>query len=677
MPTLPLLLDRLQAQRGFRFPWVPVMLGTGIGFYYLVPFEPSARVLWGLGVSAVLLAALGLWLRETWGPVWLALSLVLVGPVIGAWRTADVAAPVLPYRYYGEVEGRIVDIDRSASDKLRLTLDQVLIRRFLPHERPAYVRVSLHGDAENFSPEPGMVIRVVANMSPPDGPVEPGGFDFRRLAYFEGLGAVGYTRKPIEVLAEADRGWQLWLFRTRMAMSAAIQKGMPGPTGAFAAAMMTGDRSGMDETTTENLRVSNLAHLISISGLHMMLLTGTVFAALRFGLALVGPLRRRVDLKKLASVGALAAGAFYLALSGFQVPTERAFVMVSVALGAVFFGRRAISLRGLAIAALVILIARPESLAGPGFQMSFAATLALVVTFQWLNNRRLARLPKWSRGAVTLVVSSLVAGLATAPFAAATFNRISDYGFLANLASVPLISAIFMPAAILWCLLAPIGLGWIALGIMKPALWWVLKVAETVASQPEPVTLVVSPPAVVVPLIAIGGLWVALWQGPMRSRAAGVMPFLVGVLIWSQAVRPPLLIAADGPLAGVLTEDGRALNKGKGQSFVAETWLENDGDRVTQAEAADRWRSGDWDSYELGGVRIAVLTGKKRAALLDDACAAADLVVMSEPRPRGFKGPCLVYGKWQMADRGTIAIWPAPGGVRVEPTKGRSERPWD
>ncbi|MEO8529958.1 MAG: ComEC family competence protein, partial [Deltaproteobacteria bacterium] len=221
--------------------------------------------------------------------------------------------------------------------------------------------------------------------------------------------------------------------------------------------------------------------------------------------------------------------------------------------------------------------------------------------------------------------------------------------------------------------------GQIALEIMRPSLWWVLKVAETVAAQDHPVELVVTPPMFVVPMIALGGLFLSLWQGRFRVRACGLVPVVLAFFIWSQATRPALLIAPDGPLAGLITEHGRALNKAKGQGFAAETWLENDGDGATQDEAAARPASlsADYDRYDVNGVKIAVLTGKKKAALLEIACAEADFVVMSEPRPRGFAGPCRVLGKWQLRDTGALAFWPVENGVRVEQTQGRSFRPWD
>ena len=640
------LILRLQAERGHLFPWVPVMLGVGIGIYFALPVEPPVVALWALFAAGCGFALVGVRLRESAGPLWLALALVAVGPVIGSLRTSEVAAPVLPWRIYAPIEGRIVAIDRSQSDKIRLTLDQVYIRRLLPEEQPEYVRISLHGDAEGFAPEPGMVIRVTTNLAQPDGPVEPGGFDFRRQAWFDSLGGVGYTRKPVEVLEQADGDWWLWLFRLRMKMSHAIQDGLPGPEGAFAAAMMTGDRSGMDEATTEALRVSNLAHLISISGLHMVLLTGTVFAVFRFGLALIGPLRRGANLKKIAASIAALAGFFYLALSGWEVPTERAFIMVAVALGAVLLGRRAISLRGLAIAALAVLLNRPESLTEPGFQMSFAATLLLVVTFQWLDRQRLSRVPAFARPAVVLLLSSMVAGLATAPFAAVHFNRVSEYGLIANLLTSPAISILFMPAALLWVVLAPFGLGWIALLIIKVSLWWVLAVAGYVASLPTPVTLVVSPPVVVLPLVALAMLWPSLWQGRWRARSLGLVPAALALWLWSGAIRPPVLVASEG-------------------------------DAATQESAALRTSSEGFPRYVVNGVVIAVLPGKKGLAVLAETCGAADLVILSEPRPKGFQGPCTVMGKWQLRDLGGLALWPDGAGLRIEPINSQSFRPWD
>ena len=212
---------------------------------------------------------------------------------------------------------------------------------------------------------------------------------------FQKLGAVGYTRAPVVELGPPGRGGAVFAFR--MWLSGAIQARMPDDVAGFAAAVTTGDRSGIPKETVEALRISNLAHLLAISGLHMGLLAGFVFAVVRMGLALVPVVSLRINTKKTAAVVALLASAGYLVLSGGSVSTERAFVMTAVMLLAVLVDRRALSLRAVAVAALVVLVLKPEALLGPGFQMSFAATTALVVAFGWLRDREIGFGPKWLR----------------------------------------------------------------------------------------------------------------------------------------------------------------------------------------------------------------------------------------------------------------------------------------
>ena len=473
------LAQAIAGQRGRLFLFVPVLLAIGIGVYFALPREPVA-VEWA-GVAAAMGALVWLSRRvaEEVAPLVLMGAFIAAGCLAAGARAALVAAPVLQYRYFGAIEGRIVKIDRSATDAVRLTLDQVVLERVARACTPERVRVSLHGQQGFIVPEPGLRVMTTGHLGPPPGPSEPGGFDFRRLAWFERLGAVGYTRVPVLALAPADQGAAgLRIHRLRMRISAAVQAHLQGDAGGFAAAILTGDRSGIEAARMEELRRSNLAHLLAISGLHMGLLTGFVFGLLRLVMALVPPFALRAPTRKIAALGALGAGAFYLVLSGGNVATERAFIMVGVMLVAVLLDRRAISLRSVAMAATLILILRPEALVQAGFQMSFAATVALVAVFQWLTQERgwRARIPRWGWPVVSVVICSLVAGIATAPIAAASFNRIAEYGLIANLLAVPLMGLVVMPAAVLAALLAPFGLEWVGLRLMGPAIDWILLV---------------------------------------------------------------------------------------------------------------------------------------------------------------------------------------------------------
>ena len=642
----------LLKQRGHLFVWTPVFLGLGVGAYFSLRTEPVAMVYWplavlGAGFAAAALRWPGGWSALAWG-----LALAAAGFCLAGARAHRVADPVLGWRYYGPVEGRVVGLDRSASDALRVTLDQVRLERVSPGRTPGRVRLSLHGPPAQL--RPGQRIMTTGHLSPPNGPAEPGGFDFRRHAWFAGLGAVGYTRNPVLTIAPPEQGCAgLRIFTLRMAASARVQAILPGDIGGFGAAVTTGDRSGIGQGALQALRGSNLAHLLAISGLHMGLLAGFVFAVLRLVLAAVPPLALRLPVKKLAAVGALATAAGYLMLSGGNVATERAFVMVAVVLGAVLVDRRAFSLRAVAMAALIVLALRPEALFGPGFQMSFAATTALVAVFGWLRDARIRLGPDWLKPVLGVVISSTVAGAATAPFAAAHFNTLAHYGLLANLASVPLMGVLVIPAAVLAVCLAPFGLEGIGLYLMGLGLRWILGVAHFVSDLDGARGFVVSPSAWVIPLLSLGGLWLILWQG--RVRIAGLVPAVFAFWLWSGAERPGVLVADTGGLVGVMTDAGRALSKPRGAGFVASVWLENDGDGgVVQTEAAARWPGeGRVQVIETGLVEIVHVIGKRAAAGFDN-CKAGQVVIASVPM--NLSGPCEVFDPARLRTTGSLAI---------------------
>ncbi|MFC3117879.1 ComEC/Rec2 family competence protein [Jhaorihella thermophila] len=399
--------------------------------------------------------------------------------------------------------------------------------------------------------------------------------------------------------------------------------------------MTTGDRSGIPREALDALRGSNLAHLLAISGLHMGLLAGFVFAAVRGCLAAIPPLALRLPLRKVAACVALLVAAAYLALSGGNVATERAFVMTAVVLGAVLVDRRAFSLRAVAVAALIVLVLRPESLLGPGFQMSFAATTALVSVFGAIRDRGWTLGPRWLRPALAVALSSAVAGLATAPFGAAHFNTLSRYGLPANLLTVPVMGAVVMPAAVLAACLAPFGLEILGPAYhgrrarLDPRRGAVRLVAGRGAGACGRAPTAGS--AAADPGRAVRGP-VAGARADCRARAGrGGGPAVAG-----GAERPQVLVAESGGLVGVQTPGGRALSKARGAGFVARVWLENDGDGARQDNAAARWPDPPGPAtprirrIDLGGQELVHLIGK-RAVRSFGRCRADQIVVTSVP----------------------------------------------
>lgn len=680
---LAVMSERLERLRGQLLLFAPVLLGIGIGTYFGLRGEPDLLGWAGVAFVTTLAGVVASRLNRSRFPgfaiVFLGLAVIGSGLMLAGLRTHLVAGPVLGFRYYGPVEGRIVLIDRSQSDAVRLTLDQVRLDRVDRDEIPRRVRISLHGTQGYIDPSPGMRMAVTGHLSGPEGPVEPGGFDFRRMSWFRGIGAVGYARVPAVAIAPPDHA--LPVERLRRNISKTVQSAIPGEAGAFAAAITTGDRSAMSRETLEALRASNLAHLLAISGLHMGLLVGFVFSTLRMALAVTPGLGQAVDVRRIAAFVALIAGAFYLALSGGAVSTSRAFVMVAVMMGAIIAGRRALTLRAVAVAALILLVVKPETLVEAGFQMSFAATTALVAVFGALRTFEGKQLPRWARPVFAVFLSSLVAGLATAPFAAAIFNRVAHFGLIANVLAVPVMGTLVMPLAVLAALLSPLGLSWIALALMRWPIEWILGVARWVAGWDGAIGHVIAPQPFVVPLVALGGLAMVLLRG--WGRGTGAVVVAVALALWTQAERPAVLIAPTGGLVGIMGPEGRALNKDRGDGFAAQNWLENDGDGVGQEEAAVRAGfTGEPGAlrFEDGAFSLVQLSGRGMLDRVQEACATASLVVIGTKKvgdPTATEEDCLVIDADVVRRTGAIAIYLEGGEARfVTSTEVSGHRPW-
>ncbi|MEL7481751.1 MAG: ComEC/Rec2 family competence protein, partial [Pseudomonadota bacterium] len=433
------------------------------------------------------------------------------------------------------VEGWLVDIEPGRSGP-RLRLRPHAIAGFdqtgLPHEIRLTHTLSL-------SVSSGRFVRCYAVIRPPPGPSVPGDYDFRRQAWFEGLGGVGYVQgrcrggvlgapPDLATRLSADLG-------ARRRQLATYVKEAAGPrAGGFAAALVSGDRSFMAEADQLALRQSGLAHLLAISGLHLGIVGGLVYLLARRGLGLIEPLAVRAPVQKFAAIAAIVAITLYLVLSGASVSTQRAYIMSSVFFAAILIDRPALSLRSFSIALLLVGLLRPESVVTPGFQMSFAATGVLIALYENWTIRRtgrifslVARVRFW---AASLVMTSVAASAATAPFAAFHFDRIAPYGLVANLVAMPIVSLASVPAAALSILLTPFGAADIGLRLFGWSLEGVLAVAHTASAQNGPVTSLpsMSPVALSGFIAAIGAMivfrgWVRAGMVVSTASLAGLM----------------------------------------------------------------------------------------------------------------------------------------------------------
>lgn len=338
--------------------------------------------------------------------------------------------------------------------------------------------------------------------------------------------------------------------------------------------MTVGDRRAAPDWALEAMRAAGLGHLLAISGLHLGLAAGAVFFALRFGLALFPAAALRLQAKKIAAVAALAAAFGYMLLAGGTPPTQRAFVFVAIAMIAVLADRRALGLRLAAWALVVVLLLDPHAATGPSFQMSFAAAAGLLAVYEvWRRRappRRSGPLAAIGRVFGGAAASTLIAGAATAPFAAYHFQTIPLAGAASNLLAVPLTAFWIMPAATAGVIAAPFGLDdpfWTVMGWGTGVL---LAIAQIAADWPYAQLRVEAFGPSALAMMALGGLIAAIQRGVVRL--AGAPFFAIGLALASAGAPPALLVSPDG-LAGLRGPDGALIFAGaQGSGFRRELW---------------------------------------------------------------------------------------------------------
>lgn len=661
------------------FLWLPVAVAVGIvGF--LSTEGPPPRAVWiAAGLVVPLLAALAVHQARHRPLVGLALAAVAgiaMGVAAIGHRLETVAAPVLDRAGAHTVEGRIVEIAPRTEGGVRLLLDRLVLDRLDPEATPERVRVTLRTGGDGL--EVGMRVRLRAVLQPPRGPVVPGGFDFARQAWFERLGAVGWALGRPQPLEPLEGRSELVAATLRVAVTQRLVEVLPGTGSAIAAALLTGLRGGIDDAIWRDFQRSGLAHLLAISGLHMTLVAGTVFLLARWGLALVPALALRVPTKKPAALLALLAAAFYLALSGGTVPTQRAFLMVAAALLAILAGRDPLSLRLLACAATVILLVRPEAVLGASFQLSFAAVLALIAVWERIGRGGrtgepglVARLARYPLG---VAATTLVASLATTPLAAFHFQTVPTYGVLANLLAVPLTTFWIMPAGLLGLSAMPFGLDGPPIRLMGAGIDLLLAIAHTAARLPGAALAVPAWPAAVLPLLWAGGLWLALWRRPWRLL--GLLPILLALLLVARH-RPPDLVVT--PWLAQIATSGPA-----GASVLA--FEEDELTEAALARALGGTGAGDGERDRLRcdrtGCRLdrdgrAIVLARRPEALLE-ACREPGLVIARVGPERCPSGPAELVGPRALARSGGSVFWIGPDGTiaRRTVTGERGAWPW-
>tara|TARA_R110002073_G_scaffold225733_5_gene386511 strand:- start:4526 stop:6643 length:2118 start_codon:yes stop_codon:yes gene_type:complete len=617
--------------------WCSIAFACGAAVYFCLPMEPPIFVAAITAGVAVLAAGLCATAKDR--PALLAVfvlaAFLCAGLVRGQIRTVRLDAPVVTESERARtVTGWIEAVQRSN------TRERLILRvQTLEGSETPPVRVRVTAGRGHFVPGDAVQLRAV--LGPPPRPAAPGGYDGGFAAYFRQLGGTGFAVSRPEHAEVPGAARQRAFARWRWHLAERIRSRAPPRSAGIAAALLTGDRSGIDPADAESLRASGLGHILAISGLHMALFAGGVFFAVRMAMAALEPFARRYDPRIPAAVTALVAGLAYLLISGAAIPTQRAFIMTATVLVGVLAGRQALSMRSVALAAFVVLLIQPESIVTPGFQMSFAAAAALIAAFQFVRDRRTPSphpgfLRRSAGSFAATGYSSLIAGAATGGFAAFHFNRLAAFGFLANLAAMPVFSLIVMPAGVVALLLMPLGLEEPALAAMGWGLNWVLWIADSVSHWPGALTPVAAGPGASLPLYALG--FTALVTGRGAIRLGGLAIMAMALQIWTLADPPDGLVTEGGVvIARFDGSDGQWGSSATRRSrFAARVFLERSGDRDAGVQ-----QGMDCDQFgcvgQVGELHIA--TPESEEILLDD-CRYTDLVVTRLTINRALRARC-------------------------------------
>ncbi|MBL8579630.1 MAG: ComEC/Rec2 family competence protein [Mesorhizobium sp.] len=689
----------LELDRGIAFVLSPVFLAVGALSYYSMATEPAVSPLVA-GAAGLALCVFATRRRPALQMALIAALLCFLGVLLAKAETWRAGTKMLGGEITTQLTGRVAEIERMANGRVRLTIDVVATERPVLRYAPERVRVSARRIPDDVTV--GETVVGLVRLMPPSGPVRPGSYDFSLESYFDGIGGSGFFLRGPERASAPGPAPPLAMFRaaverTRLAIAERISSHIGGAEGEIAAALVVGVRAGIPEDVNEALRRSGIYHVISISGLHMALVAGTIMGLMRAGFALFPGFSSRHPVKNYAAALALVGLCGYLFISGAEVAAQRSFIMLAVMLVAVLFDRAALTLRNLAISAIIVIVVSPHEVIGPSFQMSFAATAALVGAYaawsDWRSNcpsrpggeRSLPhRAARYCLAAIVgLAVTSIVAGGATAIYAAWHFQQMPSLGLFTNLTAMPIVSVVVMPFAVLGSLAMPFGLDGPFFQIMGFGLSVMITIARWFAERsPLDVVGLIRPEAVAV-------LTVALLAATVTStwlRVAAIPVALVGCFLLFER-QPDLLLSEDARLVGLNLGDGQiAINRPRPNQFTIDNWV-----RAVQAQEIVRPFDGEGDgSRQAGfscadGVCLVNHPSGAIVALVPDATIAADycntttFILIEDPSAKGvcnWKDVTVVTAR-DLALYGSAAVtFDQTGAPAIQYAVTKPYRPW-
>jgi len=599
------------------------------------------------------------------GAFWAGFSLLVVHATL--FGTVMLARPA-----YGTYEMRVDEIVSEQESGTRAIVSSIAptgTSRAVPIRRARIVI------AESPPLAPGDIIRAPVRFYAVPGPVVPNGFDSQFHAFFDGIGAYGSTTDKVERVASGSNSApERVIDGIRRGIAARIDLDLKQPTAGIARALITGDQSAVSDEARETMAAAGLAHVLSVSGLHLTIVAGLVLVTLRGGLALMGGVHRFISVKRVAAAGAIVAALAYFAISGGNVAALRSTIMLVLVLGAVVFGRRALTMRNVAIAALIVIVTDPASVFRPSFQLSFAAVVALIGAWELMRppeGRERSLLVRTGGYLWGIVLTSLIAGAATVLFSVYHFQQTSPLGVLGNLFTLPLVGFVMMPFAVLATLAMPFGWEAPFLAVMGWSIDRMLDLGALVASWSA--GLDASP--LLAPVALLLGLAALAWFTFLSSWHRLIAPVLLLPAVLLLALdRPPDVLVADTTQAVALRGIADLqLVAGKGDSFAVDVWRETYGETI---EPGQLLRCDSVGCFGTGGGGFTVAIVRDPSGFSED-CGMADLLIARRAVPAYCAAGTVIDASTLVRGGVQWLRWDeAKGGFEVRPAIPQVSRPW-
>ena len=664
-----------EVERAEPFIWFTVVFLLGVVAYFSAPQEPTLII---VAAATLVTAVVAFVLRHKGRPFYYAVGIasLLAGFTAATFHTHVKTQPSLTRTTNQTIKAHVVSIERRADGSRRIILEAVqAVKRFRNTPLPQKVRLRLLSKSAQVNV--GDHIRANVRLSPPIGPVIPSGFDFSRDLFFKGIGASGFIYGTPEILTSDKKanGIGSSIERLRNLIEGRVTEALKSndlqSVAGFATAVLVGTKGAIKQEDRRILSISGLAHLLAISGLHMALVFTFVMFAARAMLARWSVIPSDVPIRDIAIGMGLVTTLSYYVISGGSISATRAFIMVSIMAAALLFGRRALSVRNIAVAAFFILAISPAAAIGPGFQMSFMATLFLVSFSSWWllpkvdhNQTKLPKATRWfnsfKRYAIGLIITSNLAGLATAPIAAYHFNQFAPYGLAANLLAVPVFSVLVMPFGFLGLIAMPFGFEAYPLFVMGQGIAIIQNIAELFENLSRGLSTTPQVSSSMMTTVFLIMMIAALMKTNARYLVLGVG---AGLLYFIPiAPKPNILISEDGKTVAIVQNEELIVSGARAGKFETKVWrqalgypLEQSKDKKSRATSAHAFKCDQLGCmYQAANYTVAHV--KHPSAFYED-CRKANVVISELSAPKFCSSSALVIDRNALKQGGSHKVF--------------------